>query len=204
MALTHIRRGDVVFSVDAIGSATHVVISTAQRAGSAFKEGHANSVHVAIATGNQAEVIESVGGGLKMRQLKPGNYRIYCYRGPMENEIREFSVEVAESHVAQSAMTPNYGRYNKFRATLCPFRLSAGATTTAQNSQFGAGGEASSSFFCSNFVWRCYTAAAEAAGLVQLPIPNSQSQISPRDLEGLIIGATNWHARNDGHSMAHP
>lgn len=205
MAISSLHRGDVVFLVDAKGSVMHAVIATAQRAGSAFGAGKANSVHAAIATGNQDEVIESVGSGLRVSNLRPGNYRVYCYRGALFQEIREFAVEVAESHVAQQGLTQNYGQYNKVKATLCPFRPSGGhKQNNVQTQQFGEGAHAHSSFFCSNFVWRCYTAASEVAGLVQLPIPNSHSQLSPRDLEGLLFNSSNWHARNGGGSMSHP
>jgi hypothetical protein len=169
--------------------------------------GHGNSVHVALATGNGDEVFESVGSGLKLRPLKPGTYRVYCYRGPLEDQIRDFATQVAESHLAQKDFSgPGYGSYNKAKAMVCPFRLLSGGQTGPNQStqQFGQGASANTSFFCSNFVWRCYTAAGEIAGLTQLPIPNSYSQISPRDLEGLLNRANNWHARGGGEVMTHP
>jgi hypothetical protein len=205
MPISHIHLGDVIFTTDTHG-VMHKVISGAQAIGSRGDPGHSNSVHVALATGNADEVYEAVGSGLKKRALKPGTYRVFCYRGPLQNEIREFAVWVAESHYAQKDFTPGYGSYNKTKATICPFRsLSKGQPGPNQNTQqFGEGGHSHSSFFCSNFVWRCYTAAGEAAGLTQLPIPNSYSQISPRDLEGLLAQANNWHARGGGQVMTHP
>src|SRR3974377_505818 len=171
----NLTRGDVVFTVDAKGSVMHRVIATAQRAGAAFGGGHANSVHVAIATGNNLDVIESVGSGLKERPLKHGNFRVFSYIGPLTQEISDFAVVVAESHLAQAGFTAQWGAYDKGKATLCPFRWKSGGQNAAghQTQQLGAGAQAESSFFCSNFVWRCYTAAAEISGLVNLPIPNS-------------------------------
>ncbi len=205
MPISHIRRGDVIFTADTHG-VMHKVITGAQKLGSAYGPGHANSVHVALATGNGDEVFESVGSGLKQRPLKPGTYRIYCYRGQLEDEIRDFAVQVAESHFVQRDFTHGYGSYNKRKAMICPFQSrSRGQQGSNQNTQqFGEEGHSHSSFFCSNFVWRCYTAAGEMAGLVQLPIPNSHSQISPRDLEALLTRANNWHARGGGQSMTHP
>jgi len=62
----------------------------------------------------------------------------------------------------------------------------------------------SNAFFCSNMVWRCYAAAAEVVGMAALPIPNSHGQLSPRDLEGLLIADRNWHARKGGRTIAYP
>lgn len=205
MPISHLHRGDVVFTVDAKHTAMHMVIATAQRMGSAFHDGHANSIHAAIATGQGYEVIESVGSGIRSQQLQAGNYRVFAYRGPNQNEIREFAVEVAESHLAQRGLTPGYGSYNKVKATKSPFRLGGGTNVVnAQTQQFGQGAHSHASFFCSNFVWRCYAAAAELTGQLQMPIPNSHSQLGPRDLEALLINSAMWHARNGGHAMAHP
>jgi hypothetical protein len=202
----NLTRGDIVFTADAKGSIMHAIIATAQRAGSPFSGGHANSVHVAIATGNNLEVVEAVGGGLKERPLKHGNFRVFSYVGPMAAQISDFAVMVAESHLTQGDFTNGWGNYNKGKATVCPFRWKSGGQNVAgaQTQQFGQGAQADSSFFCSNFVWRCYTAAAEIQGLVQLPIPNSHSQISPRDLEALLGQSANWQGQNGGHSMSNP
>lgn len=205
MAITHMRQGDVLFTVDAKKTLNHIVISTAQRTGAPFHGGHANSVHVAIATGNGFEVIESVGGGLRRQALTPGNYRSYCYRGPNQDDIRMFAAEVAESFLSQRDLSPGFGAYNLRKATRSPFRLRGGHNqSNAHTQQFGQGAKAHSRFFCSNFVWRCYMAAAELVGMNQLPIPDSHSQLSPRDIEALFIRSTIWHARNGGHSMQHP
>ena len=205
MAISHLRRGDVVFTAD-LGTAMHKVIGAAQAVGSPGGGGHANSVHAAIATGNPGEVFESVGSGLQLRPLKPGHYRVYCYRGPLKDEVRDFAALVAESYLAQKDFTQGYGAYNKLKAAMCPFRLRSNAQPgpNQNTQQFGQGGDTNSSFFCSNFVWRCYTAAGEMAGLTQLPIPNSYSQISPRDLENLLTRANHWHARDGGQVMSHP
>jgi hypothetical protein len=205
MALTHLRRGDVVFTADATGSAMHGLITLAQKAGAAFGDGHANSVHAAIATGNGFEVVESVGSGLRARALRNGNYRVYCYRGAQQDEVRDAAAMIAESYVAQKDFTQGYGRYDKTKAAVSPFRASGGhMMVNAQTCQFGDGAFVSNKFFCSNMVWRCYAAAAEVVGLAALPIANSHAQLSPRDLEGLLISDGNWHARNNGASMGHP
>lgn len=208
MPLTRLRAGDVVFTVDATGTPMHLAISTAQVVGSS--SGHRDSIHAAIATGRGTEIIESVGSGIRARPLAPGNYRVYCYRGMNQDGIRASAVMVAESFAAMAqspalAHTGSYGEYNKRKAALSPFRSSGGHNATnAHTQQFGAGAKAHRRFFCSNMIFRAYAGAAEIIGLVQLPIPDSHSQLSPRDLDGLLIDAAHWHARADGQVQAHP
>ena len=203
MPLTHIRRGDVVFTVDA-ATPMHVAITSAQVFGKS--PGRLRSVHVAIAAGGGYDIFESVGGGVRKQPLKHGDYAIYCYRGPKQAEVREFAAQVAESFVALRTIDPTYGDYNKFRGALSPLRSSSTKHNVIDHhtQQFGAGAKAHRSFFCSNFVFRCFAAAAELSGLQTIPIPDSRAQISPRDLEGLLISSPHWHARNNGHVMSHP
>ncbi len=50
-----------------------------------------------------------------------------------------------------------------------------------------------------------YRAAVEAILMFRLlPIPNSHSQIGPRDLEALLTRARNWLVRGGGQAMTHP
>src|SRR5262249_37232274 len=150
MPLTHLRRGDVVFTADATGSAMHVLITLAQKAGAPFGEGHANSVHAAIATGNGFEVVESVGSGIRARALRNGTYRVYCYRGAQQGEVREAAAMIAESYLAQRDFTQGYGNYNKLKAAISPFRASGGhMMVNAQTCQFGEDAFVSNKFFCS-------------------------------------------------------
>jgi hypothetical protein len=207
MALTHMRTGDVLFTVDMDGSPTHRLISTAQVFGSSL--GHRSSVHVLLATGgDKHEVIESVGSGLKKRSLSTGNYRSYCYRGPHSRDIRKLAVFVAEDFFLRGGHG-GFGSYDTFKASLSPmWRAKAGqAVPSAKTAQFGTEGSKAKSFFCSNLVFRCYAAAGEAvAGNGQvaiLPIPDSHANISPRDLEGLLMRSPHWHARNGGQVMSH-
>jgi hypothetical protein len=196
-------RGDVVFTADAHGTLMHTVISTAQRLGAPLSDGRASSVHVAIATGNNLEVVEAVGAGLKRRPIHDGRYRVYHYVGEKGPLVRDCAAQVAESHFDQQSPDTNFGRYNKGLAALSPFRLKSRAQN-ANTQQFGAGAHCSSSFFCSNFVWRCYMAAGEAAHLGQLPVENSHSQLSPRDLETILRLSNMWEAQDDGHAMTNP
>lgn len=198
------RKGDVVFTSDA-AVGMHALIATAQFVGSHFREGHSDTIHAAIATGQGYEVIESVGSGLKRRPLGDGRYRIFCYRGPHQNEIRDLAVLMAKSFQEQGASQANFGGYNQRKAARSPFRLRGGHNSpNAHTYQFGEQAKAHTRFFCSNLIWRCYVAAAEATGLSFLPIENSHSQLSPRELERLLIKSPHWHARNHGHSMQHP
>lgn len=205
MPLTHMRKGDILFTADSTGTPMHFVISTAQRIGSPFGRGHASSVHAAIATGVGFEVYESVGSGVRSAHIHHGSYRLYAYRGPQKDAVREAAVLAAESFV-QMASGGNFGAYNKLDAALSPFRSLRGATNQPglSSQQFGTGARAQNTLYCSNMVWRAYAAAGEMVGLNQLPIPFSRPEISPRDLEGLLISSPNWHARNNGHSMTHP
>jgi len=198
MPLNFLPKGDVVFTSDAGGTLMHKVITQAQAFGTS--PGHTDSVHVAVATGDGLEVIESVGGGLQKRKLAPGKFRLYSYRGQMYREIREIAVFVAEEFYSRGLTEEGFGDYNKRKAALSTLRSpSRGANTTnPHNQQFGAGAKAHSRFFCSNFVFRCFAAASEAAGLGHLAIPDSHAQISPRDLEGLILKTPHWHPRREG------
>jgi hypothetical protein len=203
MPLSHIRRGDVVFTVDT-DTLMHKAINAAQVFGNST--GHQNTVHAAIASGQGFQVFESVGGGVRLAALKPGTYTIYAYRGTNEQEIREFAAQVAESFVANRQVDPTYGDYNKFRAILSPVRSAKTRHNAVDHhtQQFGDGAKAHRSFYCSNFVFRCFAAAAEMCGHANIPIPDSRAQISPRDLEGLLIDSPQWHARNHGQIMTHP
>lgn len=199
------KKGDILFTADSTGTPMHFVISTAQRIGSPFGSGHASSVHAAIATGIGLGVYESVGSGVRSAQVHNGSYRIYSYHGPHKDDVRAGAVMAAESFV-QMASGGNFGAYNKLDAALSPFRSLRGATNLpgASSQQFGQGARAQNTLYCSNMVWRAYAAAGEMVGLPQLPIPFSRPEISPRDLEGLLINSPNWRARNNGHSMTHP
>lgn len=181
-----IHQGDIIFTADAGGSFMHVVISSAQRAGSRFDAGNASSVHAAIATGNGAMVVESVGSGLKHRNLKNGvNFRSFAYRGENMYAVRQRAVEVALAFFNN----PAYGEYAKFRALKSVFRGHKGTRGVGTHHK---------SVFCSSFAWLCMTQAAEELGMGPI-IEGGHSQIGPRDLEGKLMADPRWHARNGGH-----
>lgn len=185
-----VHAGDIIFTADASGSVMHIVISGAQRVGSRFGPGNASSVHAAIATGNGAEVIESVGSGLKRRDLKTGtNFRSYCYRGDNMYAVRRRAVRVAKRFKRDRA----YGEYAKFRAFKSVFRSHKGTRGVRTEH---------SSVFCSSFAWLCMTTAAEELGMGPI-IEGGHSQIGPRDLEGKLAADPRWHSRNGGHKRAY-
>jgi hypothetical protein len=203
--------GDIVFLVH-VGSGMHATIASAQMLGAPFSQGHASSIHAALATGNGAEVIESVGGGIHRQQLSPGRYRIYRYTGANQNEMRDCAAWIAESFlatqpgqqggVAGADPRPSYGTYNLRKAMLSPFR---GARTVPLAQQFGAGAKNHSRFFCSNLIYRCYAGAAEASNmLLQVLLPGAHSQVSPRDLETLLIRSVHFQALSGGNALQHP
>ena len=204
MALPILKQGDVVFTVDGRGTPMHLAITTAQRIGSPFKKGHANSVHCAIATGSGFDVFESVGSGLRRKSLKPGKYRIFRYKGANKDAIRRDAVQAAETFtaLAELQLPPGYGKYNRRKGMLSPIQRSSKQASSGQ--QFGDGAKAHRRFYCSNMVWRCYMAAGELnPGTVA--IPTAHSQLSPRDLEALLIKQQpSWEAKFGGHSMSHP
>lgn len=203
MALTHIRRGDVVFLMSS-GSMMHNVISGAQVVGRT--RGDNKVVHAAIATGIGTQVCESVGSGLKKRPLSPGTYLIYAYRGPNYRAVRDMAALIAESFYDQSLMQPGFGDYNKKKAMMSPLRRASMGQqdVNASTQQFGAGARASTSFFCSNLIFRCYAGASETVGHAQLAIPASHKEISPADLQALLNQQQFWHCRNHGQPMQHP
>jgi hypothetical protein len=205
MPLPALKIGDVVFTVDAYKTITHFAIAAAQRVGGALGGGHANSIHPALATGVGTNVIESQGSGIREVALHAGRYRVFRYVGPKQDEIREFAAKVAESHLVQRQFTPDYSAYNHAKAFVSPYRKGGNQYAfTARNKQFGDEGHAHSTFFCSNFIIRCFHAAAEVSGLTILPIPTGNTQLGPRELESVLIGSQFWTAANGGHSMTHP
>ncbi len=182
-----IKKGDVIFTADASGSVNHIMISTAQRLGSAFGSGRASSVHAAIATGRGRYVVESVGSGLKHQKLKPGRYRSYSYVGAHSQEIRERAVELALAYEENE----DYGRYNFARAARSPFM---------PHKPTRGVGNRHNSVFCSSFVWLCLTEAAEEI-LGRPIIRGGHSQIGPRDLEGKIRNDRAGWFRRYGHAI---
>jgi hypothetical protein len=205
MPLPALKAGDVVFTVDAYKTITHFAIAAAQRVGGAFGGGHANSIHPALATGNAHEVIESQGSGIRAVQLHAGRYRVFRYIGPQQDEIRDFATKIAESHLVQRDFTDDYSAYNHAKAFVSPYRKAGNQYHFGnRNKQFGEEGHAHSTFFCSNFIIRCFHAAAELEGLTVLPIPTGNTQLGPRELESTLIRSVFWTAANGGHSMTHP
>ncbi len=204
MPLPVLKAGDVVMTVDARKTVTHIAIAAAQRVGGAFGGGHANTIHPAIATGRGTNVIESAGSGIREVALHSGRYRVFRYGGPDKYKVREFAAQVAESHLKQRDFTPDYSAYNHAKAFISPYRKPGSQTAFRnKNRQFGAEGHHHSTFYCSNFIIRCYHAAAEIMGLLELPIPTGNTQLSPRGLEEVLERSLRWDAYQDGHSVTH-
>src|SRR6516164_2831060 len=98
-------------------------------------------------------MVESVGSGVHMGDVKDGTYHLFHYTA--NDELRRHAARVAEGFAAYAENPAgDYGKYDKMAAALSPFRTTrTGQRPTDPNSPFTCG---PNTFFCSNLVFLAY------------------------------------------------
>lgn len=195
MAIPNFELGDVVFTCDSHG-VMHSVITGAQRAGSAFRGGIAKAVHASIVidnTGTVPIVAEAVGSGIRAQALQSGNYRVYRSSDSALAENAAFCAEGCISIRSLGTAAANYGCYKTGAAALSPFRVkqrsNGGRRPTHESSLFD---NETTTFFCSNFVFKAYASAASILSRPNVQIKHARSQIGPRDLMIAMESDPSW------------
>ena len=204
------RKGDLVFAVNSSNSNETLSNKLVQMFGVSTL--HPKAVQVAIATGARGEVCEATEVGMVRRQLVPGFYRFYSYRGAMYDEVRRVAVLLAQAFSFNWIDDADFAEDDRRMAILSVFR-----DTVARNDDYDpsighsvsrTGGEASArrsalparGHISAALISRCYLGAFEALSL-NLSCMRRGATVSVCDFERSLIRDPRWHARNKGRAV---
>lgn len=182
--------GDVLLEKSQ-GTATHALISFGQALFSHnVQGGHADIVHAAIYAG-AGNVFESAGHGLGYGPATPGATWVSFRYG--DAALAELAVDIAHTywHIQQSGTIDNYGNYSYTGAVGSLFGSSDFGGDAARKAEELWSPQASRSFFCSNFVIRCYQAAGQTYEPHRVPI-EADMATSPKELFARLAMSGAW------------
>lgn len=214
------KKGDLVFSLGNSGLRAGVAARLASSFG--LSQPLRGPVGVAIASGLPGQVFEASPEGMIRRQLLPGNYRLYSYRGEKHHEIRRIAVVLAQAFACNWIEDADFAEDGRRRAVLSVFRDAIARNDDHDHSFWhpgkgpasaqalgvdgsGAGERPHGLRACrlkgAALIDRCYHGAFEA---LALPIPalrHRTGAMKASDLEHLVKRDPHWHARNKGQSV---
>ena len=214
-----------MFSLDDSGHRAGFASKLANSFGVAVSRPRA--VRVAIASGSPGEIFEASSGGMIRRQLLPGCYRLYSYRGEMYDEIRRLAVVLAQAFACNWIGDADFADDGKRRAILSVLRDAVarnddhdlhlwqpqhgpsapdpdGQGDRAEARQTGGvptGGFRACRLRGAALINRCYHGAFEA---LALPLPGLRqwtATMKASDLERMLMRNPHWHARNSGKTV---
>ena len=184
------KLGDVLLK-ESMGTFFHGLISFGQAVFSHDPRGSgAELVHAALYA-DAGNVFESVGAGLSYGPATPGA----TWVGFRFNDAwtAELAVDIAHNywHIQQAGTIRGYGSYTVSGAIGSLFgssRLDAGAKKKAEELWTP---QANKSFFCSNYVIRCFQAAGQTFDPPRFPI-RADIATEPKELFGRLSIDPNW------------
>ena len=194
LTIRDLRRGDIMLK-HGIYKSSHALIATGQALFSHnVQDAGALTVHAALFYG-EGKVIESSTPGLGITVLEPKvKWDVYRYR---DAEMAELATLVAENYLHLQQSGKGYGDYSKGSALGSLFHSSSlGPRAKEKASKLWEDGH-TRTFFCSNFVIRCFLAAGQTYSPVRYPI-QADMDTTPKDLMArLNKDSSNWNHMKD-------
>lgn len=199
ISLGEIVAGDVMLKTG-ITHASHVAIAVGQAITNWSGQGSsALTVHGAIYAG-LGSVIESSGPGLLHQPISKAVWLVYRYSNA---DVASIALDVANTYYAMSRNAGNYTGQAKGNApAFGAYSTTQAVSSLARPTNVSPSGERASkaiweggareSFYCSNFVVRCYEAAGQTASPPQRPINADYRSVSPKELQARLNGDPRW------------
>lgn len=213
MRMNELKVGDILLKKYG-GSVTHKLIVVGQALVSHnLSGGKATTVHAALYAG-EGMLLESSGPGLQYEKVDPENDRYEVYRlvdAPHDTQIPEIAADIGYTYyimqqnqrgIEETAypgvdeLPENFGNYSKKKAGGSLFGSSDFGKKAVQAAENLWEGDSESTFYCSNFVIRCYAAAGATAGHPDI-ISADLRQTSPKELQARLNKDSRWEKIGD-------
>ncbi len=208
MRMDELQVGDILLK-KCSGSVIHILTVSGQALFSHnLSGGKSTTIHAALYAG-EGMLLESSGPGLQYANVDPQNdtYEVYRLVGaPPDTQLPEIAADIGytyymmQQHHRKQEKTAypgvdelpkTFGNYSRTKATGSLFGSSNFGNKAINAAEKLWEGDSEETFYCSNFVIRCYAAAGVTAEHPDI-IPADLRQTSPKELQARLNKDDHW------------